>query len=174
VLILAGIVLLSVLSWGVLGHQPDAMELRTQAPTNAIAAAQAGDQTIEVTESELTSALNDQVAGRPVAETPLGTASIQRMSAQLRDGHMRATGNALAGSTSLPVELTASMHVENGRPLVVVDDLRAAGVPLPASAREPVQHALQAQLDQQVQARQLRITSVVVADGTLRLVGSRQ
>ena len=70
--------------------------------------------------------------------------------------------------------MTAIMHADNSRPLIVIDDLRAAGVPRPASSREPVRNVLQAQLDQQAQRPQVRVTSISVADGKLRLVGSHE
>ena len=167
--VLAVVVVLGGPGCGILEHQSDAAAPVTQATPVAAAP---GDQTIEMTESELTTVLNEHMAGRTLGETPVGSATMQQVTAQLRNGHIGATGNAVVGSASVPVEMTASMHVDNGRALVVIDDLRAAGVPLPAGAREPVRDAVQAQLDQQVQARHLRVTSISVADGKLRLVGS--
>lgn len=170
-LILAVIVVVGGVGCGLIGRQPSAAE--PQVATVVVATAP-GDRTIEMTEAELTQELNQQIAGQPLGSTPMGPASVQRLTAHLRNGQLLADGDLLVGGATVPVEMTASMHIDNERPLVVVEDLRAAGLPLPASSREPVQNALQAQMDAQVQRLQLRVTSLTMNDGILRLVGSRR
>jgi hypothetical protein len=66
------------------------------------------------------------------------------------------------------------VDVQDGRPLVVVQDARAAGMPLPDSTRNTIQQAIQAQLDQELQQRQLRVTSVTIGSGKLTVVGTHQ
>lgn len=132
-----------------------------------------GDQTIQITESDLNQRLNERLVGQPLGETPLGQATLTRIRAQLADGHLKADGEAHIGSASVPVSMTASSTVDNGRALVQVDDLRAAGMTLPASTREAVQHAVQAQVDDEVDRAHLRVSSVTIADGKLLVAGQR-
>jgi LmeA-like phospholipid-binding len=133
-----------------------------------------GEQVIRITEADLNRQLSQRLVGQPLGSTPLGAATLERITTTLADGHMVANGDAQLGSATVPVSLTASGAVQDGRALVSVDDLRAAGVPLPANARQSVQQALQAQLDDAVNQQQLRVTSISIANGALTLKGSRQ
>jgi DUF2993 family protein len=132
-----------------------------------------GEQTIQLTEADLNQRLTQQLVGQPLGNTPLGTATLESISTQLTDGHLIANGDAKLASTRVPVTLTATGSVENGRAVVTVDDLKAAGVPLPSNARQSVQQALQSQLDAEVNRQQLRVSSMSIANGKLTLTGTR-
>src|SRR5207302_358335 len=119
-----------------------------------------GEQTIEVTEATLTNELNRRFAGQSLGSTPLGQATLEHLDAQLRSGQMTATGNAQVGATNVPVSMSGHMDVESGHALVVVQDARAAGVPLPDSTRQNVQRALQDEVDRQLARSKLRVTAV--------------
>lgn len=144
----------------------------TDQPT-AVGAAP-GQQTIQITESELSQQLTQQLSGQSLGSTPLGPATLSRITTHLSDGELQADGDARAGSTSVPVSLKASGMARDGRAILQVDDLRAAGVPMPSSARDSVQQAIQKQIDQQVDQMQMRVSSVAIGDGKLTLVGSKR
>lgn len=158
---------------GVLESPPQAAVPQT-ASAQTPAAVGAADQMVEITEADLTASLNQRLAGQPLGDTPLGPATLSRLTTQLRGGKLNASGDAQVRSATVPVALSGAVHVEGDRPVMVVEDLRAAGVPLPASARASVQEALQAQLEAEVARLQLRVTSVTIEDGKLRLVGTRR
>jgi hypothetical protein len=142
-------------------------------PTQTAPTPAAGEQSFEITEAQLTDALSRRLVGRPLGTTPLGTATLQRLNVQLRNNNnqIQADGDAQVGSGSVPVQMTSHVDVRDGRPLVVVSDARAAGVPMPDSTRTSIQQVIQSPLDQELQRRQLRVQSVTVADGKLTVVG---
>jgi hypothetical protein len=159
---------------GLLPGQPKAAEPQVDVARGPTLAAAPGDRTTDITESELTTLLDQQVVGQTIADTPLGPATLEHISAQLRDGRLRAGGDASVASASVPVTMTARFDVENGQALIIVEDLRAAGVSLPAGARGSIQQTLQRQLDAQLQPLHLRVKSLTIADGTLHVIGSRE
>jgi hypothetical protein len=131
-----------------------------------------GEQTIEIDHADLSRQLSDSLVGQPIGSTPMGPATLTRIAAQLTDGHLQADGDASVASASVPVSMTASSTVQDGRAVVIVDDLRAAGVSLPSSARQSVQQALQARVDQAVDGQHLRVSQVAIGNGKLTVVGS--
>ena len=143
------------------------------APPSATLQPGPGERTIQLTESDLNQRLSQRLVGQPLGSTPLGTATLESISTQLTDGHLIANGDARVASTSVPVTLTARGSVQNGRAVVTVDDLKAAGVALPASTRQSVEQALQAQLDAEVSRQQLKVSSISIANGKLTLTGTR-
>jgi hypothetical protein len=67
----------------------------------------------------------------------------------------------------VPVSITASSNVDNGRVLVSVDDIRVLGVALPASTRNTVQQSIQAQVDAALESRHVRVKAVSIDGGEL-------
>lgn len=128
---------------------------------------------VEVDEATLTEQANANLAGQPLGDTPLGPATVRTVAVQLRDGQVRATGTAQVGPTPLPVSLTATITAQAGRLDVALADARISGLPMPASARQYVEQALQTQVDQVLSGRQVRVRSVTVAEGKLTIVGAR-
>lgn len=150
----------------------------TPSPTPAAQAPPApppasGEERIELTQSALTDRLTQRLVGQPMGSTPLGSATLTRVSAQLTNGQMLTTGDAQVGSTSVPVSITGHMDLQSGRPLVIVQDARAAGVPLPDATRQAVQSAIQEQVDQEIGRSQLHVTSVTIGEGKLVVTGTR-
>lgn len=134
---------------------------------------QTGEQTIQITEADLNQRLSQKLVGQPLGSTPLGTATLERITTQLTGGHLRANGDAKVGATSVPVSLTASGTVQNGRAIVSVDDLTAAGVPMPDGARQSVRQALQAQLDDAISRQQMKVNAISIDNGRMVLTGTR-
>lgn len=145
----------------------------TSSGTVATAAPRDGQQTVEITEDDLNSRLNSRVAGQQIGQTPLGPATLQRITTRLRDGQLTATGEASVAGTTVPVSLSGNVKMQGERPVVIVDELRSAGVPMPSATRDSVQTALQAQLDAEVQRLGVRVSSITIGSGVMRLVGSR-
>ena len=133
---------------------------------------QAGQQRVELTEQALTDQLNASMAGRPFGSTPLGQATLTHLTAQLQSGQMVTNGDAQVGSTSVPVSVTGRVDMQDAKPVVVVTDARAAGVPLPDASRQGIRQAIQNEVDQEVQRMQIQVTSVSIADGKMVLQGT--
>jgi hypothetical protein len=178
--LLIGAAVLVLAALGVVSA-PRAAQTQPQAqPQQQAAAAQvaptpaADEQSIELSESQLSDALSQRLVGRALGSTPLGPATLERLAVQLRNGQILANGDAQVGGSTVPVTMTGHVDVQDGRPLAVVDDARAAGMPVPQSTRASIQQAVQAQLDQELQRQGLRVRSVAIADGKMTVVGARQ
>jgi|SRR5579859_6382254 len=169
------IVGLAALALGAVGYV--STQHANSAPTTPVAAqaptpnVTSGEQRLEITEQTLTERLNERLVGRTFGDTPLGPATLTNLAARLSNGQMFTTGEAQAGSTSVPVSVTSHVLVQSGRPLVVVDDARAAGIPLPEATRQSLQQAIQSQVDQEVGRMQVRVTSITIANGALVING---
>jgi hypothetical protein len=172
--VVAALALAGVWFAGLLPGQPKAAEPQVDVARGPTVPAAPGDRTTDITESELTTLLNQQVVGQTIADTPVGPATLEHISAQLRGGRLRADGDASVRSASVPVTMTARFDVENGQPLVIVEDLRVAGVSLPAGARGSIQQTLQKQVDAQFQPMHLHVKSLTIGDGTLHVIGARE
>ena len=168
----AAVVVLAAVVWvTAMGDGPVATEPEPAAPRQAAPAA-AGERRIELTEADVTQRMNQRLAGQPLGATPLGPATLTQVNVQLRNGRMEATGDARVATASVPMSMSARGGVENSRAMVKVDELSAAGVPLPASARDSVQQIIQEQVEGEVERSQLRITSVAIDRGRLILTGT--
>jgi hypothetical protein len=133
----------------------------------------ASELSVELTQATLTERLNQRLAGQPLGDTPLGPATLTRLTTQLNPGQILATGDAQAGGASVPVSLTGHVDMQAGRPMVIISDARAAGVPLPSAAREGLRAALQEQVDQELARLPMRVKSVTITEGKLLVIGTR-
>lgn len=131
-----------------------------------------GEKVVTLDEATLTKQLNGALSGQPLGDTPLGPAMARDLSAELRNGQMRVTGQAQAGGASVPVAITCGITAQADRPVVAVQDARLSGVPLPDGAKQQLERAIQAQVDQLVAQNGVRVRSVTVGDGKLTLVGT--
>jgi hypothetical protein len=167
----ATLIVLAVL--GFIGHPGtgpvDQSPFTPPAPTAA-----ARDQTVVITEAMLDDALTHQLVGHPLGSTPMGPATLQRVQTHLGNGQIQANGDARVGTSTVPVSISSRVDLENGKPVVTVQDARAAGVPVPDSTKSSVQQVVQSEVDQQVQMAQLKIKSISVADGKLVIIGTHQ
>jgi hypothetical protein len=138
----------------------------------ARATAAPGEQRLELTEQTLTDQLNQRLAGQPLGDTPLGPATLTHLTAQLKPEQLVTNGDAAVGSTSVPVSITSRMSVQSGRIVVDVLDATAAGLPLPDATRRSVQQTIQNQVDEEVNAMHVRVTSVTAGNGLLVITGT--
>jgi hypothetical protein len=141
-------------------------------PTSPLPTPAPNEVALEVTDTALTDQLNAQLVGQPLGDTPLGPASLRHVAVEFRNGQILTTGEALAGSTSVPLSITSTIDLQAGQPVVVVHDATASGFPMPASTRAAVQQAMQAQLDATLARRPMRIRSLTVTSGKLLVIGS--
>jgi hypothetical protein len=140
-------------------------------PTSPLPTPAANEVSLELTDTALTDQLNTQLVGQPLGDTPLGPASLRHVSVEFRNGQVLTSGEALAGSTSVPLSISSTIDLQAGRPVVRVHDATASGVPLPASARAAVQQAMQAQLEATLARRPMRVRSLTVTAGKLLVIG---
>jgi hypothetical protein len=126
----------------------------------------------ELTDSTLTQRLQPLV-GQPLGDTPLGRATLISLSTQIKPNQLVANGEARVGDRTVPVSFAGHVDVQSGRPLVVVSDARAAGIPLPDATREALRRVVQDQVDQEIGRLNMRVTSVTLTDGKLLVIGRR-
>ena len=139
----------------------------TPAPTRA------GDTVVTMDEAQIADALNANLAGRPLGETPLGPATARDFGVQLRNGQFTVSGNAQVAGASAPVSVVGTVVAQNEKPVVSVTQATLGGVALPDATRQRLQASLQSQVDQLVAGRNVRLHSVNIADGKLTLAGTR-
>jgi hypothetical protein len=131
-----------------------------------------GEVALEFTEAELTDQLNQRLVGKPLADTPLGAATLTRIATQLRTNEFVTSGDATVGGSNVPISATGHIDVESGRPVVSVTQATAGGVPLPSRARDAMRQAVQDQIDAEVNRQGLHVKSVNISNGRLRLIGA--
>ena len=127
--------------------------------------------TIEVDQATLTEQANAMLVGQPLADTPLGPATVREVSIQLEDGRALVTGWVRAGFMTLPASLTVTATVEAERPVVHVEQLAVGGFGLPDAARQAVEARIQAEVDRALAQQNARVEAVEIRPGTLALSG---
>jgi hypothetical protein len=128
--------------------------------------------TIELDQATLTEQANAFMVGQPLADTPLGPASVQEISVQLEEGRALVTGRVRAGFMTLPASLTATAVVEGERPIVRVEQLVVGGFAVPDAARQLVETRIQAEADRMLAQIGARVAAVIIRPGTLALTGT--
>lgn len=128
---------------------------------------------MEVTESQLETQLNGFLVGQSLGSTPLGNATVQTVTVQLRDSLIRVGGGAKAGFLQAPF-LAAGTVVPNGegRPVVKVSQASVGGVDLPEAARTALADSLQTRVDELLGDHSVKIRTIDIADGKMRVVGT--
>ncbi len=127
--------------------------------------------TIEVDQATISQQANAMLVGQPLADTPLGPATVQEVTVQLEDGRALITGQVRAGFMNLPASLTVTATVEAGRPLVHVEQLAVGGFGMPDAARQAVEARLQGEVDKALAQQSARIDAVEIRPGTLAISG---
>jgi hypothetical protein len=134
---------------------------------------QRGEVAIEIGEAELSERLNQRLAGRSLGQTPLGSPTLERVQVSLRDGKAETTGTARLAGTSLPFTSSMSLSPDAaGRVRVSVADAKLGGIPLPDQARSGLETDLQDQVDSLLARQPVRVRSIQVGDGRIRVVGT--
>ena len=132
-----------------------------------------GEAVVEITEADLENELNTRLVGQPLGSTPVGEATAESFAASLRSGQVEIGGWARIGPARVPFTVVGRVTPEgNGRPIVRVTDARLSEVPLPEAARGRIEQNLQAELDRQVARHPVRVRSVEIGGGRLRIIGT--
>jgi hypothetical protein len=130
------------------------------------------DVVLEVSEAELDQELSERLVGQPLGRTPLGEAKIQSVAVQLRDRQVTLGGNAAVGIVQTPFVITGTVEPSGGRPMVDVRQATVGGFLLPSAARDTLAQSLQVQVDHMLSERAVKVRSIDIADGKMRLVGT--
>ena len=142
-------------------------------PPSATPDARRGETQVEIGEAELASELNARLAGQPLGSTPLGEARAESFTVGLRGGKIEVGGSARAGPASVPFSLLGQLAADaTGRPVLRVTDARVSGVPVPDPARGQLEGALQSELQRQLARRPVRVRSVEIGAGRMRIIGA--
>jgi hypothetical protein len=113
------------------------------------------------------------LVGYSLGATPLGDATIQSVTVQLRDSQVRVGGGAKAGFLNAPFTAAGTVAPDpNGRPVVNVSEAAVGGVVLPAAARTALAESLQLQVDELFLNRSMKVRTIDIADGKMRVVGT--
>lgn len=128
----------------------------------------------EVDERTITQEAQATVVGQDVGETPLGRATVQSIDVVLENGEVVANGQAKVGALTMPYSVVGTVNVMNGRPVVRVTQARAGGFGMPASTVQGIEQTLQSQLDQLLAQERMRVRSVTIQNGKMRVVGTQQ
>jgi hypothetical protein len=154
--------------------RPPAATLAARAPASAPTAAPlSSDLVLEVSEGDLQSQVNRMLVGQSLGRTALGEATVQSASVALRDRQIRVEGAARAGPVNAPFTATGTVAPDgNGRPLVNVSEAAVGGVLLPDAARAALAGSLQTQVDRLFAGREMKVRTIDIADGKMRVVGT--
>jgi hypothetical protein len=143
------------------------------APTPAPPAPTSQDVVMEITESELQSELTSMLVGKSLGSTPLGDATVQSVSVALRDRQIQVSGAARAGFLSAPFAAAGTAAPDpSGRLKVSIPQATVGGVDLPDGARTVLADLLQTEVDGMFAGRSMKVRSVEIADGKMRVVGT--
>ncbi len=168
---------------GLVGAAPTATATpRPATPTSAakptatsqpVQAAAPRDVVIELAEAELNQGLEAMLVGQPLGATPLGDATIRSISVALRDGQMYISGGAQVGALGAPFTVVGQLAPDTaGRPRVTLTGAQVAGFVMPPPVVNGLSSVLQQQIDQAFSMQTMRVTSVEIADGRIRIVAS--
>jgi hypothetical protein len=142
-------------------------------PIVPASAPNARDLVLEVSEGDLQTQLSSMLVGQSLGTTPLGDATIQSLTVALRDSQVRVGGAARAGFLNAPFTAAGTVAPDgNGRPLVQVDEATVGGMLLPDAARAALADSLQTQVDGLFADRAMKVQTIDIADGKMRVVGT--
>jgi len=153
--------------------QPISAPTSTPAPKPTATPAPPRDLVIEVTETDLTEQLQLLLVGQPLGATPIGDATIRSVWVTLRDGQMQVGGGASVGPLSAPFVVAGTITPDAaGRPSVTLTSAQVSGFAIPDAIRAGLGELLQQQIDQLFAQGTMRIRTVEIADGRMRITAS--
>lgn len=150
--------------------QPTVLPRATLAPTITPAPE---DTVMEVSETDLQEQLSTMLIGQSLGATPLGDATIQSVTVAFRDSQVKVGGAARAGFLQAPFTAAGTVAPNAaGRAMVSVSEATVGGVILPDGARTALAESLQTQVDQLFADRSMRVRTIDIIDGKMRVVGT--
>ena len=130
---------------------------------------QAREWRYEIDAGSLSQGLNAWAASGGAVQTPLGTARLQQLTADITDDELIVRGTASAGWFNVPVDAAATASVQSGNVQVHVVDAHINGVGIPDVARSQLEQQLQNQVAQSVAGSGVVVRSVQLGVGKLAL-----
>lgn len=132
-----------------------------------VAQVQAPEWRYEVDARSISQSLNAWAASAGALQTPLGTARLQQLTAEIGDNELIVRGTATTGWFSVPVDAAATASVQSGDVQVHVVDAHVNGMDMPDVARGQLEQQLQSQVAQSVAGSGVLVHSVQLGDGKL-------
>lgn len=129
---------------------------------------------IRIDEATLSREMNAWADAQPPFDTPVGTAGLHNLYAQLSSDQALVQGNVEIGSISAPFVFSVDASVDSGRVLLHLNTARLGGVDVPASVRSELEQRMQDRLDESTRSLHLAVQSVSTTDGALVAQGSWQ
>ena len=128
---------------------------------------------VEITEAQLEEQLNGRLAGQSLGVTPLGDAVAESFAASLRAGRVELGGWARLGPARAPFTVVGSLTPDaEGRLKLDVSEARVGDIPMPDATEARLERSLQGEIDHQLQRQPVRVRSVEVGAGRMRIIGS--
>jgi len=121
----------------------------------------------EIDASSISQSLNDWASSGGTLETPLGTARLQQLTAEIDNNELVVRGIAIAGWLSVPVDAAATASVQKGNVQVHVVDAHVNGMDVPDAARGQLERQLQTRISQSVAGTGVAVRTVQLSDGKL-------
>jgi hypothetical protein len=132
-----------------------------------------GELAVEIGEVELSRQLSQQLLGRPLAQTPLGTASVDSVQVELHPGRAEVSGTARLGGVDAPFTMIMTALAEpSGSVKIALSEARLSGLLVPEVARAELEGQVQREVDRLIGQQAIRVRSVELTEGRLRAVGS--
>jgi hypothetical protein len=123
----------------------------------------------ETDANSISQTLNTWAATGGAIQTPLGTARLQQLTADISNDELTVRGTATTGWFSVPVDAESTASVQNGNVQVHVVGAHLNGMDVPDSARGQLEQQLQSQIAQSVRGSGVVVRSVQLADGKLEI-----
>jgi hypothetical protein len=131
--------------------------------------AQAREWYYETDASSISQSLNGWAAAGGAIQTPLGTARLQQLTADISNDELTVRATAATGWFSVPVDAETTASVQNGNVQVHVVGAHINGMDVPDAARGQLEQQLQSQVAQSVGRYAVVVRSVQLADGKLEI-----
>jgi hypothetical protein len=132
--------------------------------------AQAQESRYEIDAGTISQSLNAWAASGGAIQTPLGSARLQQLSADISNGELIVRGTASTGWFNVPVDAAATASAQGGNVQVHVVDAHVNGMDVPDAARGQLEQELQSQVSQSIARSGVAVRSVQLGDGTLAII----
>ncbi len=144
-----------------------AQELQQGVATAIQQAAQTGSLSLEVTESQITSALALKLAES--SAFPISDVQVR-----LKDGQVQLSGKTNQNGIELPVQMTASVAVQDCKPKLSIESASVGPIPLPQEQLTqflPMAEDAIQQMIQSTAAANLCLNSLTISEGKMTITG---
>jgi len=128
---------------------------------------QAGEWRYEIDAGSISQTLNTWAASGGAIQTPLGTAQLQQLTAEISNNELIIRGTASTGWFNVPVDAAATASVQGGNVQMHVVDAHVNGMDVPDAARGQLEQQLQSQVVQSDAGSGVVLRSLELGDGKI-------